>query len=170
MKVARPIGLDSAVSACRNKLKMFSAAQAGVLKSIRTLEPTRTRLVSFLSNAQSAASISGDITGDLTLALLQVVKADTQAFAHHLDLMLDEISVDSLDDYTMNRHVRRKLMAKYDIATSAIGQSVERFANFLCGAELSDEASKTVQAIQQDIVTSERLLYERYSGLRADLT
>jgi hypothetical protein len=109
------------------------------------------------------------------LALLRMIKTDTDGFFRTLKGALDEISKDSLDDYLMTKRLEgwRKTMNDMSINVPSIGQSARHFARFAfqsnSDADLPDEVRVILADIDQMTEQMQNRLNDAYTALRSDM-
>jgi len=109
------------------------------------------------------------------MSLLKLIQSDTHVLFRSLSWTLDDISLESQDDFLMTRRLSewRKLMNHFEIEIPAMAKRLKHFSNFVFRPSAEqcypDEVSEILEAVRQDIKIARAKLSDAYTGLRADM-
>ncbi|KAM0720897.1 hypothetical protein Q7P37_003182 [Cladosporium fusiforme] len=130
---------------------------------------------SFTKLSSTFSVMTSDSSGDPILTLLRVVERDTQAFFRSVELVLDDISHDSLDDFHMTHRLSewRRMMAEFEIEVPQIALRLERFVDIVYGGSpdrvLPNDVEDLLHAVRQGAERTSARLSDAYADLRADM-
>jgi hypothetical protein len=108
---------------------------------------------------------------DMVTPLLWIVHRDTIGFLHFIDAVLEEIRLNSTDDYIIQKRLNhwRNLMSRFQTELPAIRVSIEDFFNFLSAFQLLDDAKAFVDHTLDQIDAIIEKCEKSYAALRADM-
>ncbi|OCL04027.1 hypothetical protein AOQ84DRAFT_442330 [Glonium stellatum] len=109
---------------------------------------------------------------DAVLALLRVVHQDLAALLRIMNSTLEEISIDSANDYRMQDRLYhwRQLMSQFELELPDIAESLENFVRFVYGDKVPEPAQELLDDCTNRIRGFLGQVRRAYGALRADMS
>lgn len=129
---------------------------------------TREDLTSWL---ESVHGVQPHTDLDMITGLLWIIHRDVIGFLHFVSTVLEEIGLDSQDDYIIQKRLThwRNLIARFQTELPAMRVSIKTFFEFLSQFQLLEQAKGFLQRTLDEIDDLIEQNEKSYSALRADM-
>ena len=109
---------------------------------------------------------------DPTTSLLQLVHDDTLDLLHTMTLVLEKITIDSMDDRRIQERLFhwRAMVNRFHLELSDIRNNVEAFAQFVYGDDISSLAASLISGMKARIDAFVIQIEKTQNSLRAELS